>query len=163
MRCYVGVDYKLREVSLAVQVIQDEGAVSTFAATKVVQNGLPLANTLCTLAGRTEALIHHVFLLAKVHVDDVVICVVESPGAHPHRPHPNLIMAQGAIMAKLVDMGMAVVPAPVTEWKAETVGKSHATKEEVQAYVQKYLNFHGTEDESDAAAMADYAARVSSR
>lgn len=163
MRTFIGVDYKLREVSLAALTIREEGAVSVSAATKTVRLGLPIANTLCSLAGRTEALVHHVLLLAGSTIEQVEVCMVEAPGAHPHRPHPNLIMAQGVIMAKLVDMGMAVVPVPVTEWKKGAVGKSHATKEEVQAYTTEYLNFAGSEDESDAAAIADYASKASSR
>lgn len=152
MKVFAGFDFKVREVSMAAIVTGDNPRHA--AATKIVQRGLPIPNTLCSLAGRTEALVHHVLLLVQASIDDVHVAAVEQPGSHPHRPHPNLVMAQGVIMAKLVDMGMAVVPMPVTEWKKHAIGNSHAKKIEVQDWAAETYDFHGTEDECDSLAVA---------
>lgn len=151
-RVTIGVDFKVREVSVAAIVTGDSPRHA--AATKIVQRGLPIPNTLSSLAGRAEALVHHVLLLVEAGISDVHVAAVEQPGSHPHRPHPNLIMAQGVIMAKLVEMGMAVVPVPVTEWKKHAIGSAHAKKIEVQDWAAETYDFHGTEDECDSLAIA---------
>lgn len=160
MRSFIGVDYKLREVSMAILSHESEGAVTLSTGSMKVPEGLPTPDTLHALGGRTEALIQHLLLVSGAKHADVAVCMVEEPGG---KRHNHTIMAQGIIMAALAGQGFTVVSYPVTSWKKATVGKGDASKDEVRQYVKNSLGYGiKKEDENDAAAIADCAYRTTS-
>ena len=155
MRVAIGVDFKLREVSMAALITEDEGAVRLVAATKTVDKGLPLPTTLRRLGGRTEALID--LLKARGGFDhaNIEICMVEEPGGFRSN---QIIMAQGIIMAALDGMGLTVVSYPISSWRKRVLGKGNWKTEEAKAaavqFIEESFGMTLSEDESEAACIA---------
>lgn len=159
-RSFVGVDYKLREVSMAILSHEPDGAIRLSTGSKQVSKGLPTADTLCALGGRTEALIEHLLLVSGVKQAEVAVCMVEEPGGVRSN---QIIMAWGIIMAALAGKGFAVVSYPVSSWRKDVLGKGNATKEDSRRHVEESLGFKiEKEDENEAAAIADCASRITS-
>lgn len=144
----LGIDPGLRRTGFGVIAVQGRQL-------KYIASGTIVVPTDASLSERLKVILDNVREVAAQHQPDHA--AVEQVFVNTN-PHSTLLLGQarGAALCALADQGLAVSEYTALQIKKNTVGKGHATKEQVQQLVQYLLRLNGTPapDAADALACA---------